>query len=113
MKLKISINFLKIYTYKSIEKSYQIFYFLLCVLHRAIRKKKKRTQSKYNKIQERLIIVEEEEEEMIVTANKIPVPLPIAPIKSASTDNAPMHRPPKAAAVGMYLFNSWIIDCSR
>lgn len=26
-----------------------------------------------------------------------------SPIKSARTDNAPMQRPPKAAAVGMYL----------
>ena len=40
---------------------------------------------------------------MIVTASKIPVPLPMAPKKSAITDSAPMHKPPKAAAVGMYL----------
>lgn len=40
---------------------------------------------------------------MMVTANKIPVPDPIAPMKSAKTDRAPMQRPPKAAAVGMYL----------
>ena len=40
---------------------------------------------------------------MIVTANNIPVPEPIAPIKSAITESAPMQRPPKAAAVGMYL----------
>ena len=39
----------------------------------------------------------------MVTANKIPVPEPMAPIKSANTDSAPIHRPPKAAAVGMYL----------
>ena len=36
----------------------------------------------------------------------------MAPMKSASTDSAPMQRPPKAAAVGMYLFSSWIIDVS-
>lgn len=41
----------------------------------------------------------------MVTANKIPVPDPMAPMKSANTDRAPMHRPPKAAAVGMYLKN--------
>lgn len=41
---------------------------------------------------------------MIVTANKIPVPDPIAPKKSAMTDKPPMHSPPKAAAVGMYLY---------
>jgi len=40
---------------------------------------------------------------MIVTAKRIPVPDPIAPIKSAKTDKAPIQRPPKAAAVGMYL----------
>ena len=39
----------------------------------------------------------------MVTAKRIPVPDPMAPIKSARTDRAPMHRPPKAAAVGMYL----------
>lgn len=39
----------------------------------------------------------------MVTASKIPVPEPIAPRKSANTDRAPMHRPPKAAAVGIYL----------
>lgn len=49
---------------------------------------------------------------MIVTASKIPVPEPIAPMKSANTERAPMQRPPKAAAVGMYLFNSWIIELS-
>lgn len=34
------------------------------------------------------------------------------PKKSARTERAPIQRPPKAAAVGMYRFNSWIIDCS-
>ena len=41
---------------------------------------------------------------MMVTANKIPVPEPIAPMKSANTVSAPIHIPPNAAAVGMYLF---------
>ena len=74
----------------------------------------------------------------MVTASRIPVPLPMAPEtidlmlvgemtetpgkqaersdsprKSAKTERAPIHRPPKAAAVGMYRFNSWIIDFSR
>lgn len=40
---------------------------------------------------------------MMVTASRIPVPDPIAPRKSARTERAPMHSPPKAAAVGMYL----------
>ena len=40
----------------------------------------------------------------MVTASKIPVPEPIAPKKSAITDKAPIQRPPKAAAVGIYLF---------
>jgi len=35
------------------------------------------------------------------TANKIPVPDPMAPIKSAKIDKAPIHIPPNAAAVGM------------
>lgn len=39
----------------------------------------------------------------MVTAKRIPVPEPIAPKKSAITDNPPIQRPPKAAAVGMYL----------
>ena len=38
---------------------------------------------------------------------------PIAPMKSARTDRAPIHRPPKAAAVGMYLLSSWIMEVSR
>ena len=33
-------------------------------------------------------------------------------MKSASTERAPMQRPPKAAAVGMYRFSSWIIEVS-
>uniref|UniRef100_H2XS86 Uncharacterized protein n=1 Tax=Ciona intestinalis TaxID=7719 RepID=H2XS86_CIOIN len=44
---------------------------------------------------------------MMVTASKIPVPEPMAPMKSAITDKAPIQRPPKAAAVGIYLFSSW------
>lgn len=39
----------------------------------------------------------------MVTAKRIPVPEPIAPKKSAITDSPPIQRPPKAAAVGMYL----------
>lgn len=35
------------------------------------------------------------------------------PKKSATTDNAPIHNPPNAAAVGIYLFSSCIIDFSR
>ena len=42
---------------------------------------------------------------MIVTAKRIPVPLPIAPIKSAKIVNNPMHIPPKVAAAGIVLFN--------
>ena len=37
---------------------------------------------------------------------------PMAPMKSASTESAPMQSPPKAAAVGMYLLSSWIMDVS-
>ena len=40
---------------------------------------------------------------MMVTAKRIPVPEPMAPRKSAITDSPPIQRPPKAAAVGMYL----------
>jgi hypothetical protein len=36
---------------------------------------------------------------MIVTVNRIPVPDPIAPKKSAKIVNTPMHIPPKVAAV--------------
>ena len=43
---------------------------------------------------------------MMVTAKRIPVPDPIAPMKSANTDKAPIQRPPKAAAVGIYLKES-------
>lgn len=39
----------------------------------------------------------------MVTASRMPVPEPMAPRKSAITDNPPIHSPPKAAAVGMYL----------
>jgi hypothetical protein len=35
---------------------------------------------------------------MMVTASKIPVPLPMAPKKSAIMERAPIQRPPKAAA---------------
>ena len=33
-------------------------------------------------------------------------------MKSANTERAPIQRPPKAAAVGMYLFSSWIMEVS-
>lgn len=41
----------------------------------------------------------------MVTANRIPVPEPMAPRKSAITERPPIHSPPNAAAVGMYLNN--------
>lgn len=40
---------------------------------------------------------------MMVTASRMPVPEPMAPMKSAMIVRAPMHMPPNAAAVGMYL----------
>ena len=49
---------------------------------------------------------------MIVTARRIPVPDPIAPMKSAKIDKAPIQHPPKAAAVGMYLFKYLTIESS-
>ncbi len=42
---------------------------------------------------------------MIVTVNRIPVPDPIAPKRSAKIVRTPMHIPPKVAAVKMRLFN--------
>jgi len=42
----------------------------------------------------------------MVTANKIPVPLPIAPIKSAKMVKTPTHIPPQAAAIGILFSNS-------
>ena len=48
----------------------------------------------------------------MVTAIRIPVPEPIAPMKSAKIDKAPMHIPPKAAATGMYLFSYFTIESS-
>ncbi|KAK2408568.1 SecY protein transport family protein [Trifolium repens] len=50
---------------------------------------------------------------MIVTASNIPVPEPIAPMKSANTVKAPIHIPPNAAAVGMYRFSSFCKFDSR
>jgi hypothetical protein len=44
---------------------------------------------------------------MMVTASRIPVPEPMAPMKSATMVKAPMHMPPNAAAVGMYLLSSF------
>jgi len=48
----------------------------------------------------------------MVTARRIPVPEPMAPMKSAKIDKAPMHIPPKAAATGMYLFSYFTIESS-
>eukprot|EP00962_Isochrysis_galbana_P018404 scaffold5311_cov120-Isochrysis_galbana.AAC.13 len=50
---------------------------------------------------------------MVVTARRMPVPEPMAPMKSAATVSAPMHMPPKAAAVGMYRLSSLASDESR
>lgn len=36
---------------------------------------------------------------MIVTAKRIPVPDPMTPNKSAIIERAPMHNPPKLAAI--------------
>ena len=41
----------------------------------------------------------------------VPVPEPMAPMKSAMMVRAPMHMPPKAAAVGMYRLSSFFSDC--
>jgi hypothetical protein len=43
---------------------------------------------------------------MMVTTSRIPIPEPIAPMKSARTVKASMHTPQNAAAVGMYLFSN-------
>jgi len=44
------------------------------------------------------------------THNNIPVPLPIAPIKSATIESAPIQIPPKVAATGIYLLSTLYID---
>ena len=49
---------------------------------------------------------------MVVTAIRIPVPDPIAPIISAKTVSSPIMTPPSAAAVGMYLYKCLIMDSS-
>jgi len=49
---------------------------------------------------------------MIVTASRIPVPEPMAPMKSANMERAPMQHPPKAAAVGIYLLRYLTIESS-
>jgi hypothetical protein len=43
---------------------------------------------------------------MMVTASKIPVPDPMAPMKSARMVRHPMQIPPKVAAMGIYLYNT-------
>jgi len=49
---------------------------------------------------------------MMVTASKIPVPEPMAPKKSAIIVRAPMHIPPKVAAVGMYFLKEFLVPSS-
>lgn len=44
----------------------------------------------------------------MVTLNNIPVPDPMTPIKSAIIDNAPIHIPPNAAAIGISLLSSFL-----
>jgi len=48
----------------------------------------------------------------MVTASKIPVPDPIAPMKSARIVNDPIQTPPKVAAMGMYFLRTLIMDDS-
>lgn len=45
---------------------------------------------------------------IIVTANSIPVPDPITPIKSAIIVRPPIQKPPKVAATGIYLFRTYL-----
>lgn len=40
-----------------------------------------------------------------MTAKRIPVPDPMAPIKSAKMVRDPIQTPPKAAAIGIYFLN--------
>jgi len=47
---------------------------------------------------------------MIDTARRIPVPDPIAPIKSENMEISPMSIPPKAAAVGINLLRTWVVE---
>lgn len=47
---------------------------------------------------------------MIETARRIPVPDPIAPTKSEKIEIRPIIIPPKAAATGIYLFKTEIVD---
>jgi hypothetical protein len=49
---------------------------------------------------------------MIVTARRIPVPDPIAPMKSAKMERAPMQIPPNAAATGIYLLSYFTMESS-
>lgn len=48
-----------------------------------------------------------------VTARRVPVPEPRAPIRSLATERAPMQAPPKAAAVGMMRLSSLYMLWSR
>src|SRR3569833_582459 len=54
-----------------------------------------------------------EREKTYVTARRVPVPEPRAPIRSLATERAPMHAPPKAAAVGMMRLSSLYMLWSR
>ena len=47
---------------------------------------------------------------MIETASNIPVPEPITPIKSENIEISPIIIPPKAAATGIYLFNTVSVE---
>jgi hypothetical protein len=65
--------------------------------------------TKFEVYHQSLPIIKEEKDlhpYMIVVAIKIPVPLPRAPIISATTESKPRVAPPKAAAVGMTLLSS-------
>jgi len=50
---------------------------------------------------------------IVVTAIRIPVPLPSAPMRSAATERAPRIAPPKAAAVGITRLSSLYMLPSR
>ena len=43
---------------------------------------------------------------MMETERRIPVPDPITPSKSETTDTNPMHIPPHEAAIGICLFRT-------
>lgn len=47
-----------------------------------------------------------------MTANNIPVPDPITPMKSAIIERAPIQIPPKAAATGISLLSYFLVPYS-